>query len=321
MTSSINELEKQERWSEAGYGKIFAYQSLHFNAVIDTRTKAKYIRERNPTTYQELNETLYSGPTVFVDRRVDFKDYEIMKADLKSAYPSYLINAKIRKPGVARVKVKGAVPLSEWITLYTFAFKCHIDNMFVKWFLNSSSINKKKISTDGNYIWGKISIFSNVEMNLMKYVDMFLGDKAIIESSIMFVGHETMNPDKLQIRKLYKLKEQGVETAKTELNASTGWLSRIDKPTYYHMIQYIKYFLLETAYNYGLQYDIIGVQTDCLIYRLNENTEDFERLIKMDKVTLSNEQSTMGTYKFTKLKPHQLFASQRRIIVDEKETR
>ena len=82
----------------------------------------------------------------------------------------------------------------------------------------------------------KISIFSNVEMNLMKYVDLFLGDKAIIESSIMFVGHETMKPDKLQIRKLYKLKEQGAVEAKLELNASTGWLSRIDKPTYYHMI-------------------------------------------------------------------------------------
>ena len=48
ITQTILELEKQNRLAEAGYGKIFAYQSLHFNAMIDARTKAKRLREHNP---------------------------------------------------------------------------------------------------------------------------------------------------------------------------------------------------------------------------------------------------------------------------------
>ena len=316
---TIIELEKAERYSEAGYIKLFAYNQLHCNTTIDTRSKAKFIRQHNPLTYKfTQDEALYSGPTVFFDKRIDIVDYLLMKADIKSAYPSYLINSNIKKPGIFRIMVQGAAPLSHHNTLYFIRFHCSKDNLFVKWFLNSSNIQKKKIQTDGRDIWGEIGIFSSIEMNLIKYVNMFLPNGAYITKSIVFVGKETVKAEKQQIRKLYTMKENGLETAKTELNASTGWLSHIDKPTYYHMVQYIKFFMLEVAYEYGILYDTFGVQTDCLFYRINENTKDAERLIKNDRVSLSNEASSMGTFKFTKITKEDILTTTARVVVKEK---
>lgn len=316
---TIIELERDGRYSEAGYIKLFAYDQLHCNVTIDTRSKAKYIREMNPMTYKfTQEEALYSGPTVFFDKRIDIVDYLLMKADIKSAYPSYLINSRIKKPGIFRIKVDGAAPLSHYVTLYFIRFHCSVDNLFVKWFLNSSNIQKKKIHTDGNNIWGEIGIFSSIGMNLIQYVNMFLPNGAYITKSIVFVGKEAVEVEKLQIRKLYQLKENGLETAKTELNASTGWLANIDRPTYFHMVQYIKFFMLEVAYQYGLIYDVFGVQTDCLFYRINENTKDAQRLIQFDKVTLSGETSTMGTFKFTECRKEDILTSTARVVVKEK---
>lgn len=316
---TIIELEKAERYSEAGYMKLFAYDQLHCNPTIDTRTKAKYIREHNPLTYKfTQEEALYSGPTVFFDKRIDIVDYLLMKADIKSAYPSYLINDKIKKPGMYRIMIKGAAPLSDYNTLYFIKFHTNKDNLFVKWFLNSSNIQKKKINTDGRDIWGEIGIFSSNQMNLIKYVNMFLPNGAYITKSIVFVGKQAVDVEKLQIRKLYTMKENGLDTAKTELNTATGWLALIDRPTYFHMVQYIKLFLLDTAYEYGLLYDTFGVQTDCLFYRINENTKDAQRLIKNDKVSLSGEASTMGTFKFTEIRKEDILTSTARVVVKEK---
>ena len=319
---TIIELEKQERFSEAGYGKLFAYQSSRFNAMIDSRSKAKFLRRINPSTYKETQEELlYSGPTVFFDKDISFIDMMIMKADIRSAYPSYLINHEIKKPGMFRIKYKGNVPLTNYITLYTIRFRCELTNLFAKWFLNSSAIHKQKIQSDGQFVWGDVSIFSSISMNLMKYVTLFLGDKAIIKQSIVFFGTELIKAEKQQIRKLYSLKESGFKEAKRELNESTGWLSLIDRPTYYHMIQYIKFFLLETVYNYNLEDDLIGIQTDCIFYRINDNTSKAKNQIQLDKLTLSNERSNMGTYKFEEAEGKELVTRTARIILNEKEKR
>ena len=313
--SSILDLEKQERWAEAGYGRIFAYESLHFNATIDARTKAKYVRERNVTYDETQHQLIYSGPTVFVDKRISIDGYSIIKADIKSAYPSYLINQYIKKPGIRRYKIDGAAPLSKHITLYSIAFSCSNENLFVKWFLNSNIIQKKKIKTNGRITWGEISIFSSVDMNLMKYVNEMLGDGATVIKSFIFYGREVVTVEKTQLRKLYQIKESGIPMAKQELNAATGWLSLIDRPTYYHMVQYIKFWLLETVYKYRLQDDLIGIQTDCLYYRINETTKDVMTSIMKDKLTLSNERSTMGTYKFELVKEDDLIIKTQRMVI------
>ena len=136
--------------------------------------KAKYIRLLNPDTHPDTQgEILYSGPTVFFNKDINIKDKDIIKMDLKSAYLSYLINEQINKPGIFRIKHEGAIPLSERVALYVVKFNCSLENMFVKWFLNSSAITMKKIKTDGSRVWGEIGIFSNVEMNLIKYINIF----------------------------------------------------------------------------------------------------------------------------------------------------
>lgn len=314
MQNTILELEKKERWSEAGYGKIFAFNKTRFNATIDVRTRAKFLRNTNPTYKETQEEILYSGPTIFFNHNIDIEGYNIAKLDIKSAYPSYLINEKIRKVGMFRMKYNFAVPISPFITLYTVRFNTLIQNPFVDWFLNSSAINKKKIKTDGKRVFGDVSIFSSIEMDLIKYVNLFLGDTATIVQSIVFFGDPVIQVAKLQIRKLYEQKEKGSKEAKLELTASTGWLALIDRPSYFHMVQYIKWFLLETIYTYGLMYDVIGSQTDSILYRLNERTLDAFKQMNYDKLTLSNERTSMGTYKLEVVKKDDLIITRKRVV-------
>lgn len=314
MHKTLLELEKEERYAEAGYGRLFAYDSKRFNATIDARTKAKYVRERNITYNETQHELIYSGPTVFANKKLNIDGYDIMKADIRSAYPSYLVNRAIKKPGIYRVRVEGAAPLSRRITLYHISFECKLDNLFVKWFLNSNIIQKKKIKTDGTQVWGEIAIFSSIDMNLMKYVNEMLDDAYVIKSYV-FYGKEVVDVEYTQIRKLYQIKESGIPMGKLELNMATGWLSLIDKPTYYHMVQYVKFWLLETVSRYHLADKLLGIQTDCLYYLIDDNTKAVMSLIMRDNLTLSNERSSMGTYKFEKVTSKELQISTQRMVV------
>ena len=122
-TNTVLELERAGRFSEAGYGRLFAYDSLHFNAMVDARTKAKYVRELNPDTTEDTQKNIvYSGPTVFHDAKIEVNDRMIDKMDLKSAYLAYLIEESILKPGVFRIKHEGAYPLTDRIALYIIKF-------------------------------------------------------------------------------------------------------------------------------------------------------------------------------------------------------
>lgn len=318
-TNTILELERAERFSEAGYGRLFAYNKLHFNAMVDARTKAKFIRRINPETYEQTQkEILYSGPTVFFNSKIDIIDKYIDKIDLKTAYASYLINDMIEKPGIFRIKHEGAFPLSERIVLYIVKFKCSIENMFVKWFLNSSAVTKQKIKTDGSFVWGSIGIFSSTWMNLIKYVNKYLTpDEAVIIKSYTFHGQNTVEIEKSQIRKLYEYKEDGSENAKKMLVQSTGWLALIDKPTYYHMVQYVKLYLLNTVYDLELENDLIGVQTDCLFYRVTERTKMTIDQIRDMHLTLSNQRSTMGTFSHVRVKSEDIIKNKARLVLKD----
>ena len=317
--NTILELEADGRFAEAGYGRLFAYDANRFNAMVDARTKAKYVRLLNPDTWKETQQdVLYSGPTVFFRSDVDIIDHYVDKLDLKSAYPSYLINDEISKPGVFRIKHDGAYPLSDRIALYIIKFKCSVDNLFVKWFLNSAAITKQKIKTDGAHVWGSVGVFSSTWMNLIKYVNKFLTeDEGIIIKSYTFHGENVVDIQKSQIRKLYEMKEAGTANAKNMLVQSTGWLALIDKPTYYHMIQYIKYYLLWTIYTYGLENDLIGIQTDCIFYRVTERTELTYEELTRETITLSKERSTMGRYKFQRVKSEEIIKHRARLVLKD----
>lgn len=318
-TNTILELENQGRYNEAGYGRLFAYDSLHINAMVDARKKAKFIRLLNERTWEDTQKDLiYSGPTVFYRPEVELEGFEVDKMDLKSAYPSYLINDMIRKPGVFRMKHDGAVPLSDRIALYVIQFNCSIDNMFVKWFLNASAIQMKKIKSDGVRVWGEVSVFSSTDMNLIQYVTIFLSEEeATITKSYSFHGDSPLEIKKSQIRKLYEMKEEGDANAKSMLVQSTGWLSIIDKPTYYHMVQYIKFYLLKTVYDYGLEDELIGVQTDCIFYRVTDETFEMPNIIQGFNLTLSHEESTLGTYKFQRVRSDEIITNKARVVLKD----
>ena len=311
------ELEKQERFAEAGYGRLFAYDSLHYNAMVDVRSKAKYIRELNPDTTEDTQKNLiYSGPTVFYRPEVDIKNFQIDKMDLKSAYLAYLINEQIKKPGVFRIKHHGAYPLSDKIVLYVIKFNCAADNLFVKWFLNASAINKRKIKTDGQRVYGSISIFSSSWMNQLKYIDKFLtADEAVIEKSYTFHGSDTVDIKQSQIQKLYEAKERGSKNAKNMLVQSTGWLSLVDRPTYYHMVQYIKYFQLKMVIDYDLLDDNFGCQTDCTFFRVTERTKEILKQIREDNINLANKNSTIGTLSFQRVNFDEIIANKARVVL------
>jgi hypothetical protein len=317
--NTISQLEKQERFAEAGYGRLFAYDKLRFNAMIDARTKAKFIREMTPETTEQLQKGLfYSGPATFVNHSLDIKNHKIAKMDLKSAYLAYLINDKIKKPGIFRIKHHGAYPLTENIQLYVIQFSCKTNSPFVSWYLNQAAIQKKKVRSDGNRIYGTIALFSSTWMNQLRYVRYFLepGEAEVIKT-YSFHGKKTVDVKMQQIKKLYQMKELGVKEAKLMLVQSTGWLSIIDKPTYYHMVQYIKFYLMETAYKYGFENDIFGNQTDCILYRVCERTKDVHNQIINDKLSLGQRTSSIGTYTIQFVDYDDLVVNKARVVLKD----
>lgn len=316
--STIPELKQAERYSEAGYGCLFAYNKVNYNAMIDARMKSKFMRKLDPITYAETqDELVYAGPTVFYDEKKEIEYHKIDKMDIKSAYLSYLVNEKIRKPGMIRIKETMYHKHDEKIRLYVLRFNCENTNLFVKWFLNSSAIHKKKFKSDGSRISGTISIFSSTWMNNLKYIHNFLTiDEVEIEKSYLFIGKQTVPVNKEQIYKLYQEKEWGSKAAKKMLVQSTGWLSIIDKPTYYHMLQYIKYFLLETVYNYGLEHDIVGVQTDCLFIRVNTRTQGKAQQIMNDRMSVANKKlSTIGRFTHQRVNYDEIITKTARVVL------
>ena len=315
--NTILELQQQGRFAEAGYGRLFAYDSLHFNAMIDARSKAKFIRNMNPDTYDTTQHNIvYSGPTVFFRQQVDIKNYQIDKMDIKSAYLSYLINEQIKKPGIFRIKHNYAYPISDRVVLYVMKFDVSVHNPFVKWFLNASAIHKKKFKSDGTRIWGEIGIFASKWMNTFKYINKMVAvDEATIIKSYTFHGSDSVAVTKSQIDKLYKMKEAGSVDAKNMLVQSTGWLSIIDKPTYYHMIQYIKYHLLRTCHDYDIGDDLVGVQTDCIFFRVTERTEMIADQIMSDRVSVANKKSSIGTYTSQRVNYDDIIANKARVVL------
>lgn len=315
--NTISELEREGRYAEAGYGRLFAHNRARFNAMIDARSKAKFVRKMNPETSEDTQVNLfYSGPTVFVRHDMQMKNMQVGKMDLKSAYLAYLINDKIKKPGIFRIKHHGAQPLNDNIQLYVIRFSCTTDNLFVKWFLNQAAIQKKKVQTNGQRIWGTISLFASTWMNQLHFVNKFLEwDEAEVVKTYSFHGKKTVDVKMPQIRKLYQLKEEGVKEAKLMLVQSTGWLSIIDRPTYYHMVQYIKFYLMNTGLEYDFFDDIFGTQTDCLFYPINERTKDVHERIQNDKLSLANKPSSIGTYTFKFVNYDDLIINKARVVL------
>ena len=295
--NTIITLEKEERYAEAGYGRLFAYNSSRYNAMIDARSKAKFIKKMNPDTYEQTqNGIIYSGPTTFFRQDRDSEKYKIDKKDIKSAYLAYLVNEQIKKPGIFRIRRQGAYPLTDHVALYVIKFQCATDSMFVKWFLNSSAIHKKKFKTNGTIIWGEIGIFASLWMNTLKYVNKFLEPhQTEVVKVYTFHGKQAVECKKSQIHKLYEMKEHGIKKAKMMLVQSTGWLSIIDKPTYYHMVQYIKFYQLAIIYDYGLEDDYLGVQTDCTLFRVTEENKDILEWIN-ENTSLAYKESSIGNW-------------------------
>ena len=315
--NTISELEREGRYAEAGYGRLFAHNQRRFNAMIDARSKAKFVRKMTPETTEHLQKVLfYSGPATFVNHKLDVKNHKIAKMDLKSAYLAYLINDKIKKPGIFRIKHHGIYPLTDNIQLYVIQFSCATDNPFVSWFLNQAAIQKKKVHTDGNRIYGTIGLFASTWMNQIKFVNKFLSEgEAEVLRTYTFHGKKTVDVKIPQIKKLYQMKELGVAEAKLMLVQSTGWLSIIDKPTYYHMVQYIKFYQMETALTYGFFDEVFGEQTDCLLYPINERTAHVYDDIQRDKLSLAQKKSSIGTYTFQFVDFDDLIVNKARVVL------
>ena len=316
--NTIAELEKQGRYAEAGYGRLFAHNQNRINAMIDARTKAKFMREKNPETTDELQLKLfYSGPSTFVNKKIHLeKNLKIVKMDLKSAYLGYLINEKIKKPGVFRIRRYTKYPISDRIQLYVLKFNCEADNPFVNWYLNQAAIQKKKVFNTGNRIYGKIAVFASTWMNQLKMIGKFLKDEEVeCIDTYSYYGKKAVPVKMSQIRRLYQMKELGVAEAKMQLVQSTGWLSIIDKSTYYHMVQYIKFYLMETAMKYGFFNDIVGNQTDCILYHLNERTKNVIDEIENDNLSLGQQRSSIGKYTYQVVDYSDLKINDARIVL------
>ena len=156
-------------------------------------------------------------------------------------------------------------------------------------------------------------------MNTLKYAAKFLkGHEAEVIRTYIFHGPEAVEVRKSQIHKLYEAKQYGSKKAKKMLVQSTGWLSIIDKPTYYAMIQYIKFQLLEAIYKNNLENDCFGVQTDCIFYRVTpENQFVFKELTNANKWNIANKLSSIGTFKHERVNYEDVITHKARVVMKD----
>lgn len=316
-----------EQFQNAGYIKIFASDRTWTNPVIDVNVKHKWVREHTEKTLgEELENSYYSGATVFNHAKFS-NDDDILHLDLRTAYGAYMVSC-YKKPGIRREKFDFFVAhRDDKINLYEIEFRVSNNSPFVRWFINEVAYTKRKVVREEEYTSGRVKFFSSPELNMSDYVAKMLEHEEYrVVSTVQFSTDDSLLEQYVHVGNvvdLYTEKENGDKTKKQMLNESTGWLSRIDKPTYYHMVQTVKFMIMKLSIDNRLDDDMVSVMTDgCYIKITDDNRHKIENLIEnIDKHRIKHYRTdekgvihTLGMWKWEIIKGSQLIRKNRQTI-------
>jgi len=277
------------QYQAAGYLLMYGLMSRRFSdnvmtPIADVGWRRKLLNsQRSSVNEKDINDTYWAGPTNFIKRKMYYGkgvQPRVIKADLNAAYSNYLLTVK--KPGVHKKKYQGFYPTGNGeIVAYKCRFSCRKDSMFADWFvIKTEQLAKaKKVVYMGDWMQGEIMIFSSAEMPLLEYAVKMLPDLEIVMSYVYYGS--PLKTDLHNVRGL--VIEKNIfhnHIAKNIVNSSMGWRSLLDKSSFYHMVQFVKFQLLDFAFKNGITDDLIGVATDALVIQVTDDNE--ERLLKGD---------------------------------------
>jgi hypothetical protein len=270
------------QYQAAGYLLMYGLMSRRFSdnvmtPIADVGWRRKLLNsQRSGVNEKDLNDTYWAGPTNFIKHKMYYGEGvlpKVIKADINAAYSNYLLT--IKKPGIHKKKYQGFYPTGNGeIVSYKCRFSCRKDSMFADWFvIKTEQLAKaKNVVYMGDMMQGEIMIFSSSDMPLLEYAIKMLPDLEVVMSYVY--SGPVLKTDLHNVRGL--VVEKNIyhnHIAKNIVNSSMGWRSLLDKASFYHMVQYVKYQLLDFAMKNGIMDNVIGVATDCLVIQLTEENE------------------------------------------------
>lgn len=296
----INLLVDNYKPQDVGY-RLFFTSKLEPDAV-----PMRYARATNnknnwgsdPMSIESIKEDYFAGPVHFGISVMHDEEKRFFDIDLKSAYPTWLINYA---EGNFNYQVGGQKRYFEGVDYFnfntegmriykiSFAVKtsgAENSKLFRNWLLKTTKV--KNIVVDEFYISGMISL-PDIEDLVNRFLDDVQGYEehdVHIDSMILASGKQNVYINTEQLKAAMKIKNNPSHPLSDEfkliLNASTGYLAHADKVMYYTMVNQVRMELLKLMdaierWNIkrpDLPLSVVAANTDGVTIYAHEDAED-----------------------------------------------
>lgn len=193
----------------------------------------------------EVNKIYYAGPTRYGNYAAK-GDRIPVSIDMMAAYARFLANNEL--PGKSHTRYDGEVyPRKGEVAIHTIYFEeDKPSEKLMAYFFNEGAFTKRLVSFNGEHgIAGWINILSSdYDKGQLLGLFMTLAPSAKIEYTTICTGTPVyINRVNLN-NMIYNRMHFNSLNDKHAMAQATGWLSKLDKPSYYYMVQMIKYDLL-----------------------------------------------------------------------------
>ena len=231
---------------------------------------------------EEINGLFYAGPTRYGNIQALGENMMLIAIDKIAAYAHFLRDYDL--PGRSRMRYEGEIyPTGDDIAIHTVQFdEKNPRPELIAFFFNNAGFKFDKLQYSGkNGISGWINIMSS-KVDDGNLVNLFLelAPSAKIEYTTICTGEGVYINKENIANMIYNRIHLNSIDAKQALAQSTGWLSNLDKPAYYYMVQMVKYDLIHNHLK-DIPFDrIVAINTDGALIALKRTGEE-ELLAKL----------------------------------------
>lgn len=236
-------------------GDIIAIQFARQNAKLNANRS-------NPFAIEEIKNSYFPGAIHFANTSFERDpNKRFFDLDLKSAYPTWLLNYK---RGTFGYKVGGTKEYyhgydyfkydkAEGLKVYKFKFGLQTtgkenSRIYRRWFLKTTKV--QRITTTKEFITGYISIpdIQGLPNRFIEEVQGYENHTIEIHSIIKTSGSTSVYINEDNLSRAIRLKNSNDPLSsdyKMMLNSSTGYLAIADKTLYYTMVNHIRSVLFK----------------------------------------------------------------------------
>lgn len=285
----------------------FGYKHFFTNTSEDTEVVAmrfaRAVNNRNeinsdPMAIENMKNDYFAGPMHFGSPIDYIEGNKFFDIDLKNAYPSWLLNYAENK---FDYKVGGSKRYydnlsyfninTEGMRVYKIRFAIRTSGrensrIYRRWFLKTTKV-KGMVMTD-EYISGSITLpdIENLVNRFLEEAQGYQEHDVVVDSIMVATGNNYVYINKDNLRKAIEAKNNPTDPLrdlwKAPLNASTGYLSIMDKVMYYTMVNQIRlelFKLIDAIDRWNLKrpdlpLEIVAANTDGITVYANAKGED-----------------------------------------------